>query len=150
MTATATAAPTCPICGAAMYDNRLTKKNPKQPDFKCTQYKQGCEGVIWPPKGVKAAAPAKPPVVYAASKPQEQLPPFLQDAEAQDSADLAAKVGFDISGIEKQLSLYQGIAEWASRELPKVFSAGKDAVGMTPESLAACVNTIFINTAGKK
>jgi hypothetical protein len=42
--------PACPDCGGEMYDNRATKKNPKQPDFKCKDYKAGCQGVIWPPK----------------------------------------------------------------------------------------------------
>lgn len=39
----------CPKCGGAMWDNRETKKNPKQPDFKCKD--KACDGVIWPPKG---------------------------------------------------------------------------------------------------
>jgi hypothetical protein len=38
----------CPNCGGAMWDNRASKKNPKQPDFKCKD--KGCEGVIWPPR----------------------------------------------------------------------------------------------------
>ena len=38
--------PACPKCGGAMWDNRLTKKNPKQPDYKCKD--RGCDGVIWP------------------------------------------------------------------------------------------------------
>lgn len=41
----------CPECGGEMYDNRADKRNPKAPDFKCKSYKDGCEGVIWPPKG---------------------------------------------------------------------------------------------------
>lgn len=41
----------CPKCGSDMYDNRGTKTNPRQPDFKCKRYKEGCDGVIWPPKG---------------------------------------------------------------------------------------------------
>lgn len=78
------------------------------------------------------------------------LPPLLRDAEAQDNAALAAKVGVDLSPIERNLAVYQGIAEWASRTLPPIFNAGNNAVGMTPESLAACVNTLYINAAGKK
>ncbi|MDQ6829814.1 MAG: hypothetical protein M3081_13215, partial [Gemmatimonadota bacterium] len=27
--------PACPICGGAMWDDRLSKRNPKAPDFKC-------------------------------------------------------------------------------------------------------------------
>ena len=46
----------CPKCGGAMWDNRLSKKNPKQPDFKCRN--RACDGVIWPPRnGTRQAAP---------------------------------------------------------------------------------------------
>lgn len=37
--------------------------------------------------------PVEKPVVYAASKPNAELPPLLQNAEAEDAAELAAKVG---------------------------------------------------------
>ena len=40
--------PTCPKCGGRMWDNRLTKRNPKAPDYKCRD--RSCDGVIWPPK----------------------------------------------------------------------------------------------------
>jgi hypothetical protein len=39
----------CPKCGGRVWDNRLTKRNPKAPDFKCRD--RSCDGVIWPPKG---------------------------------------------------------------------------------------------------
>ena len=42
--------PQCPKCGSDMYDNRATKRNPKQPDFKCKAYKDGCDGAVWPPR----------------------------------------------------------------------------------------------------
>jgi hypothetical protein len=38
----------CPKCGGRMWDNRLTKRNPKAPDYKCRD--RSCDGVIWPPK----------------------------------------------------------------------------------------------------
>jgi hypothetical protein len=38
----------CPKCGGRMWDNRLTKRNPRAPDFKCRD--RSCDGVIWPPK----------------------------------------------------------------------------------------------------
>jgi hypothetical protein len=47
----------CPKCGGRMWDNRLTKRNPKAPDYKCRD--RSCDGVIWPPKGEKAAEPTK-------------------------------------------------------------------------------------------
>src|SRR3954451_8728389 len=46
----------CPKCGGRMWDNRLTKRNPKAPDYKCQN--RSCDGVIWPAK-VTAAAPAE-------------------------------------------------------------------------------------------
>lgn len=36
----------CPKCGGRMWDNRLTKRNPRAPDFKCRD--RSCDGVIWP------------------------------------------------------------------------------------------------------
>jgi hypothetical protein len=39
----------CPKCGGRTWDNRLTKRNPKAPDFKCRD--RACDGVVWPPKG---------------------------------------------------------------------------------------------------
>ena len=38
----------CPKCGGRMWDNRLTKRNPKAPDYKCQN--RSCDGAIWPPK----------------------------------------------------------------------------------------------------
>jgi hypothetical protein len=38
----------CPKCGGRMWDNRLTKRNPKAPDYKCRD--RNCDGVIWPPR----------------------------------------------------------------------------------------------------
>ena len=45
----------CPKCGGRMWDNRVTKRNPKAPDFKCRD--RSCDGVIWPPRAT-AGAPA--------------------------------------------------------------------------------------------
>jgi hypothetical protein len=46
----------CPKCGGRMWDNRLTKRNPKAPDYKCRD--RSCDGVIWPAKSGKIE-PAK-------------------------------------------------------------------------------------------
>jgi hypothetical protein len=55
----ATAVPDCPKCQGPMWDNRIGKKNPKAPDFKCKD--RGCDGVIWPPRGAKPAGAAATP-----------------------------------------------------------------------------------------
>lgn len=44
----------CPKCGSRMWDNRIGKRNPKAPDFKCRD--KSCDGVIWPPKDDKRRA----------------------------------------------------------------------------------------------
>ena len=49
----ATDEPSCPKCGGRMWDNRLSKRNPKAPDFKCRS--RSCDGVIWPTRASLAA-----------------------------------------------------------------------------------------------
>ncbi len=51
----------CPKCNGDMWDNRLNKKNPKQPDFKCKN--RACEGVIWPPRQQRAPQPPPPKAI---------------------------------------------------------------------------------------
>ena len=46
--------PSCPKCGGRMWDNRLSKRNPKAPDYKCRN--RSCDGVVWPPKGGRPRA----------------------------------------------------------------------------------------------
>jgi hypothetical protein len=48
----------CPKCGGRTWDNRLTKRNPKAPDYKCRD--RSCDGVIWPPKAAKNESAKSP------------------------------------------------------------------------------------------
>lgn len=48
----------CPKCGGKMWDNRLTKRNPKAPDYKCRD--RNCDGVVWPPRNGSAPPQAQP------------------------------------------------------------------------------------------
>ena len=52
--ADASTQPICPKCGGRMWDNRLSKRNPKAPDFKCRD--RSCDGVIWPARPAAAGA----------------------------------------------------------------------------------------------
>ena len=63
--------PSCPKCGGRVWDNRLTKRNPKAPDFKCRD--RSCDGVIWPAK-VDKSEPAKPDVAEPAAAEPEEIP----------------------------------------------------------------------------
>lgn len=49
----ATEEPSCPKCGGRMWDNRISKRNPKAPDYKCRN--RSCDGVIWPARAGAAA-----------------------------------------------------------------------------------------------
>jgi hypothetical protein len=76
----------CPRCGGRMWDNRLTKRNPRAPDFKCRD--RSCDGVIWPARpGDKKAeneaesesketAPAWTPLPGAPLIPEDADLPF--------------------------------------------------------------------------
>lgn len=44
--------PSCPKCGGRMWDNRLTKRTPRAPDFKCRD--RSCDGIIWPARKSQA------------------------------------------------------------------------------------------------
>ncbi len=86
--------PACPICGGAMWDDRLSKRNPRAPDFKCRNKPKerggpGCEGVIWPARdGSPSPYPAPVPRAGGRSMsgpppndapPPDEPPPFDDD-----------------------------------------------------------------------
>jgi hypothetical protein len=66
--------PSCPKCGGRMWDNRVSKRNPKAPDYKCRS--RSCDGVVWPPRN--AAPPSAPAeaseVPVGGAEPDEELP----------------------------------------------------------------------------
>jgi hypothetical protein len=67
--------PSCPKCGGRMWDNRLTKRNPKAPDYKCRD--RSCDGVIWPPKtgkNEKAEQSEKVASAKTLSEETEEIP----------------------------------------------------------------------------
>jgi len=71
----ATDVPPCPKCGGRMWDNRIGKRNPRAPDFKCRD--RGCDGVVWPARAPAAttgdsAGDAPPPV--AATGTSDHVP----------------------------------------------------------------------------
>jgi hypothetical protein len=91
--------PACPICGGAMWDDRLGKRNPRAPDFKCKNKPRerggpGCEGVIWPARDgspspyqaptARRSAPPSAPSRFDA--PLDSPPPY--DAPPHDDDDL--------------------------------------------------------------
>jgi hypothetical protein len=72
--------PSCPKCGGRMWDNRLSKRNPKAPDFKCRN--RSCDGVVWPAKGGYQKNEPAPLVPSAAPNGDEPPPPSDADFPA--------------------------------------------------------------------
>ena len=64
-----TGVPACPKCGGRMWDNRLSKRNPKAPDFKCRD--RSCDGVIWPPRDGNGKGKSAAPATVPANEPDE-------------------------------------------------------------------------------
>jgi hypothetical protein len=130
MTATM-AGPACPKCQGEMYDNRATKKNPAQPDYKCKAYKSGCEGVIWPPKGgVAAPAPAAAPVARPAA-------PVAQAYVGNLPGDPGAPASFMALASVYEATLIHVLAN----VVPTFVSRG---IPITLEGVSAVTATLFI------
>lgn len=73
----ATPVPVCPKCGGGMWDNRIDKKNPKAPDFKCKD--KGCDGVVWPPKATPVT------VSHTMAAPAfDEMPPELDEPDNEN------------------------------------------------------------------
>ena len=73
--------PSCPKCGGRMWDNRLSKRNPKAPDFKCRN--RSCDGVIWPAKGSVGGSTRAPDGISNGAGP------LVPDGEAAHVAAIA-------------------------------------------------------------
>jgi hypothetical protein len=68
-------AASCPKCGGRMWDNRLTKRNPRAPDYKCQN--RSCDGVIWPAKAPAGGVPAESYAMAGAgtlTTPADEMP----------------------------------------------------------------------------
>src|SRR5438105_733937 len=99
-----TGAPSCPKCGARMWDNRSSKRNRRAPDFKCRN--RSCDGVLWPGQH-KSAVPIFPPRPHydAASEAEtpeavpESVPGLVPAPDAgQSSAAAATPVSAQYAG----------------------------------------------------
>jgi hypothetical protein len=126
----------CPKCGGKMWDNRATKLNPKQPDYKCKD--RGCDGVIWPPRN--GAAPKA-----AASAPRTTAPmalggplPYEQETGAAPAAIADVSAGF---------AMYGRCLDFARME---VLRTGLDKLGGdVAGAIAAMAATLYIQANRK-
>lgn len=137
---TTIAEPTCPKCDGPMWNNIETKRNPKQPDFKCKD--KQCEGVIWPPRGQGngAAAPAR-----AAAPAQQkqgfeyQRIPIIDGPEPQETG--APPMTATIANMDKLFALYGVCLSEAIQQAQKLDASN---IGSSPETVTSMAATLFI------
>lgn len=78
----------CPKCGGQMWDNKLTKRNPKAPDYKCRD--RSCDGVIWPErKGVADSAEDTEATSADAAEPMTESEARARARKSRKTASLA-------------------------------------------------------------
>ena len=117
----------CPKCGGRTWDNRIGKKNPKAPDFKCRD--KSCDGVIWPPKG-NAAPVRQAPVQQTApaADPASPDPVWVELERGEQWLELRAKYMESLTFVLKHV-------------VPELVKAN---IGASPESVSAMTAQIFI------
>lgn len=136
-----------------MWDNRTTKKNPKQPDYRCRD--RGCDGVIWPPKGAQpvlaynpADGPRRLTAPPATSTPARSVPRPLQDDF--DAINEGPPQPVDET---RRFAIVQGYAD-ALQEAVDLFAingATFDTLSSEDKRTAAAMAaTIFISWKGDK
>jgi hypothetical protein len=120
----------CPKCGERLWDNRIGKKNPKAPDFKCRD--KTCDGVIWPPS-------QKDQFVWA------DAAPVTANNESEEKAELQRAISAPTNGalaLEAVVDQYNKVLDLVLQTtVPKLVKAD---IGASPESINATVATILI------
>jgi hypothetical protein len=144
-------APTCPKCSGRMWDNRLTKRNMRAPDFKCRDPR--CDGVLWPGEH-KTPAPiirphaSEPNDAPAADEPTAPVStPADADehhgtAEQEAAAALQAKTEQQQAARAALRQCYLDVTDFVLAEVrPKYQDAG---VPLGDSTVAAIAATLFI------
>jgi hypothetical protein len=137
---TVTAEVSCPKCGGKMWDNTVTKTNPKAPDFKCRD--RACDGVIWPPKNGAAPRAAAAPAAAARTVKQPislGTTPFDDEETGAAPAPAPAAAG----GLPALVSLYRRCLDTAVAITAET-DALASAEGVSPVVVASVTATIFI------
>lgn len=117
--------PLCPTCGGRMWDNRMSKRNPKAPDFKCRN--RSCDGLLWPGQQRTAISATQPPRLAA-----------IEGGESvEDSADESAPKVLPILR-QKYLDL---TAFALDSVRPEYETRGMEC---RPDTVAAIVATLYI------
>jgi hypothetical protein len=131
-----TNAPACPKCGGRMWDNRLSKRNPRAPDFKCRDRR--CDGVVWPGEH-HAARP-----IFARSRASESAPVEHESAHRSEHVheSEARESSRSVSTNEPVRTCYLDVTDFVLAKVrPRYEAAGLTCTDATVATIAA---TLFI------
>lgn len=120
----------CKKCGSATHwDNRLTKRNPKAPSFKCTN--RSCDGAIWD-------APVT--AVMKATPYQQQDRGALPN---DDGPSVYAEPAAEPASGNKSTQLYLAAMKFVVNTVVPVWEAGQ--IAYTASDVNAATATIMID-----
>jgi hypothetical protein len=129
----------CPVCQGPCWDNRASKKNPKQPDYRCKD--KNCTGVIWPPRDGFNAPPSR-------SMPQPSVKPVATSGkEPYSSGPRIPGIDgpVDVEKLSNLFNIYGACVDHVlSSIVPKLEKA---QIGASPESVSAMSATLLIQAA---
>lgn len=141
----------CPKCGGTeFWDNRLTKKNPRGPDYRCKQ--RECGGAVWlTPKGGGAAAARPPqyeigdPGPYVSPAPQVSAPPAPPVQPQQNNVQRAVVLSAgDVSLMWDCLAAGTDLVLRAIKEIDAK-APGNDIV-FTGDNICSVAASLFIQS----
>jgi hypothetical protein len=127
--------PRCPKCDGHLWDNRATKRNPKQPDYKCKD--KQCDGVIWPPRDAAPRGvpqPAVKPLSTQGKEPYSAGPRI----EGIDGPVNTAK-------LDTLFSVYGACMDHVLDVIVPKLDRAK--IGASPESVGAMTATLLIQAS---
>ena len=123
------AAPKCPKCGGAMWDNREGKTNPKAPDFKCKN--KACGFGVWV-DSLPAAAQPEPAIATSQAKPQAPAP----------LADQAPMTAWQKAALHSAGTAYYG-KDWDTKRHALVLSVTNGRTQSSAELTAVEANRLI-------
>lgn len=128
--------PRCPKCGGLMWNNIATKRNPKQPDFKCKD--KQCDGVIWPPRD---GTPSR-------SMPQPEVKPVATSGKGPyESGPRIPSIDgpVDVEKLSNLFNVYDAcLGHVLGSVVPKLEKA---QIGASPEAVGSMTATLLIQAA---
>lgn len=119
----------CPKCQGPTWDNRLTKRNPKQPDFKCKD--KSCDGVIWPPRN---GQPARGGTSVSAEKSAYASGPHIPAIDGPTTPQTASTPGPTLDTLFNTYAVCYGHAAHLCKT-----EFGKDASDSAVAAMAAAL-----------